>query len=97
MLDFTPGTVDPENRTVEDFKGNKIRFDLLAIIPPHVGSGFLENSEGVGDAAGWVPCDKNSLRHRKIDNIYAIGDTGNFPSAKTPQGRESRSKFWHSG
>jgi len=83
MLDFTPAIVDSENETIEDFKGNQVKFDLLAITPPHVGQQLLQNSEDIADIVGWVPCDKNSLRHKSIDNIYVIGDAGNFPSAKT--------------
>ena len=92
MLDFIPATVEPENGTIEDFKGNKVRFDLLAIIPPHEGQDFLQNSQHVADEVGWVPCDKNSLRHRNFDNIYVIGDAGNFPSGKTASGARKQAK-----
>jgi sulfide:quinone oxidoreductase len=92
MLDFTPAKVDPETRTIEDFKGNQVKFDLLAIIPPHEGQDLLQNSQDVADPVGWVPCDRNSLRHRSIDNIYVIGDAGNFPSGKTASGARKQAK-----
>ncbi|MFC1990411.1 NAD(P)/FAD-dependent oxidoreductase [Chloroflexota bacterium] len=92
MLDFMPGSVDSENGTIEDFKGNQVNFDLLAITPPHEGSKFLERSKGVGDPVGWVPCDKNSLKHKSFDNVYVIGDAGNFPSAKTASGAREQAK-----
>lgn len=92
MLDFTPATVDPEKGTIADFKGNQVKFDLLAITPPHVGQELFQNSEGIADAAGWVPCDKNTLRHKNFDNIYVIGDAGNFPSAKTASGAKKQAK-----
>ena len=92
MLDFTPATVDAEKGTIEDFKGNQVKFDLLAITPPHMGQEVIEGSEGVGDAVGWVPCDKNSLRHRSFDNIYVIGDAGDLPSAKTASGARRQAK-----
>ncbi|MFC1980113.1 NAD(P)/FAD-dependent oxidoreductase, partial [Chloroflexota bacterium] len=41
-LDFTPATVDPEKGTIEDFKGKKVKFDLLAITPPHTGRELLQ-------------------------------------------------------
>jgi len=93
MLDFTPATIDHDNGTMEDFKGNQLKFDLLAITPPHVGSELVEDSANIGDAVGWVPCDKNSLRHKSIDNIYVIGDAGNFPSAKTASGARRQAKI----
>ncbi|MFC2006023.1 NAD(P)/FAD-dependent oxidoreductase [Chloroflexota bacterium] len=92
MLDFTPATVDSDKGTLDDFKGNKINFDLLAIVPPHEGQDLLQNSPGVADPVGWVPCDKNSLRHNKVDNIYVIGDTGTFPSGKTASGARKQAK-----
>ena len=92
MLDFTPATIDHDNGTMEDFKGNQLKFDLLAITPPHVGSELVEDSAGIADAVGWVPCDKNSLKHKSIDNIYVIGDAGNFPSAKTASGARKQAK-----
>lgn len=92
MLDFAPATVDSENGTLEDFKGNRVNFDLLAIIPPHEGQDLLQNSPEVGDPVGWVPCDKNKLLHTKVDNIYVIGDAGAFPSGKTASGAREQAK-----
>lgn len=92
MLDFTPAAVDPETRTIEDFKRNQVKFDLLAIVPPHEGQALLQDSQDVADPVGWVPCDRNSLRHRSIDNIYVIGDAGNFPSGKTASGARKQRK-----
>ncbi len=92
MLDFIPAAVDSENGTVEDFKGNQVHFDLLAIIPPHEGQDLLQNSPGVADPVDWVPCDKNSLRHNKVDNIYVIGDTSAFPSGKTASGARRQAR-----
>ncbi|MFC2122804.1 NAD(P)/FAD-dependent oxidoreductase [Bacteroidota bacterium] len=92
MLDFAPATVDYENGMLEDFKGSQVKFDLLAIIPPHEGQDLLQNSPEVGDPVGWVPCDKNSLRHSRVDNIYVVGDAGNLPSGKTASGAREQAK-----
>lgn len=92
MLDFTPATVDADNGILEDFKGNRANFDLLAITPPHLGQELIENSDGIGDPIGWVPCDKNSLMHRSFGNIYVIGDAGDFPLAKTASGARKQAK-----
>ncbi|MFC1971822.1 hypothetical protein ACFLVE_00245 [Chloroflexota bacterium] len=92
MLNFAPATVDSENGILEDFKGGQVKFDLLAIIPPHEGQDLLQDSPEVGDPVGWVPCDKNSLRHSKVDNIYVIGDAGNLPSGKTASGAREQAR-----
>jgi len=92
ILDFTPAMVEAKSGTLEDFRGKRVKFDLLAIAPPHMGEEVIQNSEGIGDVLGWVPCYKNSLVHRSFDNIYVIGDAGNFPSAKTASGARIQAK-----
>ena len=37
----------------------------------------------LGDERGWVPVDKNTLKHSKFENIWAIGDTTNIPISKS--------------
>jgi len=86
ILDFLPVAIDHKNGTIEEFKGQKVDFDLLAITPPHEGQDLLQTSAGIADPVGWVPCNKNSLKHHKVDNIYVIGDAGTFPSGKTASG-----------
>ena len=81
--EFNPSKIDGRKGVCEDFLGDKIEFDLLSVIPPHVGAGLIQNSEGLGDPMGWVTCNKGTLRHRDFDNIHAVGDAGNFPSGKT--------------
>jgi len=92
ILDFTPARIEAENGILEDFRGNRVEFDLLCITPPHMGEELIQNSEGIGDALGWVPCYRDSLMHRSFNNIYVIGDAGNFPSAKTASGARIQTK-----
>lgn len=57
-------------------------FDLLHVVPPQVAPDFVRVSP-LADAAGWVDVDPATLRHRKYDNVFALGDVGNMPNAKT--------------
>ncbi len=82
-IEFNPSKINSKKGFCEDFLGERIGFDLLSIIPPHAGEEIVQNSEGLADPVGWVTCNKNTLRHRDFDNIYAVGDAGNFPSGKT--------------
>lgn len=81
MTEFTPATIDAEGKILKDFLGNQVNFDLLCIIPPHMGEEIIQNS--IGDELGWITCDRRSLRHKNFDNIYVIGDAANIPSGKT--------------
>lgn len=90
---FAPSEVDYEKGIIRDYGGKEANFDLLCITPPHQGEAVIENSEGVGDAAGWVTCDKHQMVNRYHSNIYAIGDATDFPTSKTASGARKQAKI----
>ncbi|MEW6619544.1 MAG: FAD/NAD(P)-binding oxidoreductase [bacterium] len=94
IANFTPSEVDYEKGVIKSFtKGQEpVQFDLLCITPPHEGQPLIENSEGVGNAAGWVTCDKNLMVHTTFPNIYGIGDATDFPTSKTASGVRKQAK-----
>ncbi|HSV79277.1 MAG TPA: TIGR01244 family sulfur transferase [Ramlibacter sp.] len=57
-------------------------FDLLHVVPPQKAPDFVRVSP-LADAAGWIDVDPATLRHRKHANVFALGDVGNMPNAKT--------------
>jgi sulfide:quinone oxidoreductase len=57
-------------------------FDLLHAVPPQKAPDFLRSSP-LADAAGWVEVDPASLRHKRFENIFGLGDAGNTTNAKT--------------
>src|SRR6266540_1379571 len=59
-----------------------VDYDLLVLVPPHRGQRVIEDS-GLGDGRGWVPVDRNTLKHAKFERIWAIGDTTNIPISKS--------------
>ncbi len=71
---------------VEDAEGKKSRvtkaFDMIHVTPPQSAPDFLKGSP-ISDAAGWVDVDPGTLRHKKYDNIFGLGDATNTPNAKT--------------
>ena len=79
---FNVETVDPVARTVTSLEGETVGYDLLILVPPHRGQKVIEDSH-LGDERGWVPVDKNTLRHTGFDSIWAIGDTTNIPISKS--------------
>ncbi|MEZ5011912.1 MAG: hypothetical protein R2744_10120 [Bacteroidales bacterium] len=58
-----------------------MEFDCLVSIPLHSGDPVIEKS-GLGDDFGFVPADKHTLQSRDHENIFVIGDAGNFPTSK---------------
>ncbi|MEY8875368.1 MAG: TIGR01244 family sulfur transferase [Leptothrix sp. (in: b-proteobacteria)] len=57
-------------------------FDLLHAVPPQKAPDFIRVSP-LADAAGWVDIDPGTLRHKAFPNVFALGDVGNTPNAKT--------------
>jgi sulfide:quinone oxidoreductase len=91
-LNFTHtlSTIDGHRRTAtfaralpDGSKETVVReFDMIHVVPPQKAPDFVRASP-LADAAGWVDVDPATLRHRKFENIYALGDAGNTTNAKT--------------
>jgi sulfide:quinone oxidoreductase len=79
---FNVESVDPVAKTVTSLEGETVDYDLLVLVPPHRGQRVIEDS-GLGDERGWVPVDRNTLKHAKFERIWAIGDTTNIPISKS--------------
>lgn len=79
---FNVESVDAVARTVTSLEGETLAYDLLVLVPPHRGQRVIEAS-GLGDSRGWVPVDKNTLRHKDHDRIWAIGDATDIPISKS--------------
>lgn len=57
-------------------------FDMIHVVPPQKAPDFVRVSP-LADAAGWVDVDPATLRHKTYPNVYALGDAGSTPNAKT--------------
>lgn len=79
---FNTDYVDPKEKKVYSLEGEEIGFDLLITVPPHRGAEVVFRSE-IGDEEGWVPADRETLRHPKSDDVYAIGDATSIPISKS--------------
>ena len=79
---FNVETVDPIAKTVTSLEGETVGYDLLVLVPPHRGAKLIEDSK-LGDARGWIPVDKNTLKHCDFADIWAIGDATNIPISKS--------------
>ena len=57
-------------------------FDMLHVTPPQRPVEIVADSP-LSDAAGYVEVDQFSLQHKRYPNVFALGDIGNMPNAKT--------------
>jgi len=79
---FNVESVDPAKREIYSLEGESMSYDLLMMVPPHRGADVVIKS-GIGDADGWIPTDKTTMRIAGQENAYAVGDATNIPISKT--------------
>jgi sulfide:quinone oxidoreductase len=79
---FNIESVDPAKHEISSLEGESVSYDLLLMVPPHRGADVIIESK-IGDADGWIPTDKNTMRIVGYENAYAVGDATNIPISKT--------------
>lgn len=57
-------------------------FDMIHVTPPQRALGFVADSS-IADASGYVEVDQVTMQHVRHANIFALGDGGSTPNAKT--------------
>jgi sulfide:quinone oxidoreductase len=60
----------------------EVEFDMIHVCPPQTAPDFIRVSP-LADAAGWVDVDQATLRHKRYENVWSLGDVMNAPNAKT--------------
>ncbi|HFD80421.1 MAG TPA: CBS domain-containing protein [Gammaproteobacteria bacterium] len=78
---FSIERVDAENNCIHSFEGETVEYDLLCAIPPNLGPKVIEDS-GLGDGTGYGLTDPRTLKCRKADRIYFMGDNSNVATSK---------------
>lgn len=62
-------------------------YDYVHIIPPQRAPNVVRNAglswANKWEDQGWVECHKETLRHLRYDNIFAVGDVAGVPKGKT--------------
>lgn len=79
--DFAIECVDNETKTIRDYGGKEVPFDLLVTVPVNKGDALMERS-GLGDDLNYIPTHKETLQSLKHENIFVIGDATNIPASK---------------
>jgi len=61
--------------------GQTVPYDLLVTIPPHEGSALIDDA-GLGDGLGFGLTDKQTLKAKKAERVFLLGDNANVPPSK---------------
>jgi sulfide:quinone oxidoreductase len=82
--------IDPEGRsvTITDNAAQtteELAYDLLHVVPRQSAPDWIKASpiSDPDNPGGYVQIDKNTMRHTRFDNIFALGDVGSSPNSKT--------------
>lgn len=62
-----------------------IPYDFMHVVPPQSAPDWIKASP-LADSSnpkGYVEVDKNTLRHVRFPNVFALGDAGSTPNSKT--------------
>src|SRR5581483_3861964 len=82
VTEFNAGAVDGAHGRLVAYDGRELEFDLLVTVPLHGGAPYVERSQGLGDALGFVATDPRTLQTRARPNVFALGDAANLPTSK---------------
>jgi sulfide:quinone oxidoreductase len=81
VTDFNAERIDAGARKIIGYDGREIPYDLLVTVPTNMGSEMIERS-GLGNEFRFLPTDPHTLRSKKHENIFAIGDATDLPTSK---------------
>ncbi len=79
-IDSTKKTATFKN--VDTNEEKSLDFTMIHATPPMSAPDFVRMSL-LANEAGWVDVDKNTLKHIKFPNVFAIGDASSLPTSKT--------------
>ena len=78
---FATSAVDADRRQIRTYDGRTVDYDLLCAIPPNLGPAVIDGSE-LGDGAGYALTDPRTLKSRRAERIYLLGDNTNVATSK---------------
>jgi sulfide:quinone oxidoreductase len=79
---FNVETIDAERHVVQSLEGEELPYELLILVPPHMGQQFLMDSGLAPAPGGWLPTDRATLQVGGRRNVYALGDATDLPLSK---------------
>lgn len=81
VTDFNAERIDAAARKIVGYDGREVPYDLLVTVPTNMGAEMIERS-GLGDEFRFLPTDPHTLRSKKYERIFGIGDATDLPTSK---------------
>ncbi len=82
LIEIRPDRKQAVFEHIDDGSRIELNYDLLHVVPPQRAPRVIATSTLAAES-GWVDADRHTLQHRRYPQIFAVGDCGNYPTAKT--------------
>jgi sulfide:quinone oxidoreductase len=82
LIEVRPESKEAVFKNLDTQEQVTLPYDLLHVTPPMGPPTFIATSP-IADKDGWVDVDKDTLRHKRFANVFALGDCSNLPTSKT--------------
>jgi sulfide:quinone oxidoreductase len=82
LVEIRPDSREAVFKKLETGELVTLNYDLLHVTPP-MGPPTLLAASPLADEQGWIDVDRQTLRHNRYANVYALGDCSNLPTSKT--------------
>lgn len=82
LVEILPESHKAVFKSLESGELITLPYDLLHVTPPMGPPTFLATSP-LADEQGWIDVDRQTLRHKRYANVFALGDCSNLPTSKT--------------
>jgi sulfide:quinone oxidoreductase len=82
LIEIRPESNEAVFKNLDTQEQVMLPYDLLHVTPPMGPPTFIATSP-LADKEGWVDVDKDTLRHQRFANVFALGDCSNLPTSKT--------------
>jgi sulfide:quinone oxidoreductase len=79
--EFSVGRVESDKNKIVSWDEREIDYDVLVTVPTNMGAQVIASS-GLGDDLNFIPTDPHTLKSKKYDNVFVIGDATDLPSSK---------------
>ncbi len=82
LVEILPERHEAVFKSLESGERITLPYGLLHVTPPMGPPTFLASSP-LADEQGWIDVDRQTLRHKRYANVFALGDCSNLPTSKT--------------
>ncbi len=82
LVELRPATREAVFVNLDTGEELVLHYDMIHVTPPQGPPDFIRQGP-LANADGWVDVDRQTLRHNRYANVFALGDASSLPTSKT--------------